>query len=558
MSLYEDKVLKARKKLLNLNKSQEKELLNLYKELADQLSNEILNCRTSSQSSYLKKLSELVEVNINQLNNKLNTMIKENIESSSQIAGTIQNIYYQSITDNAALLTMFNTMAINNSRKTVSKLIQGNYYKDGKTLDNRLWSITEKNKNDINNLIKVNVLRGANARELAKQLNKYVNPTKVLESHALEDGMNPKIAYQAQRLARTSITHSFAETTIANAKTNPFNKGIKWNLSASHDIRMHGKKDICDDYAGRVFKPDSVPLQHPNCLCYFTEENTDIDEAIKELKEWSNGSSNKKLDKWYESFEKENKDTKISNINEEKKWSNTKSSVTNFKDKKEIKSYLKEKYNIKFSDSTKYPIDKDILQDSINWLDKFHNYFDGFKEIDPVILPAIKIKAGINPVGYYTYYKNEAEAVELVLNGLYFKDKKSNIEYIERCIKTNWTVANAKSYKTFVHEYGHHIANSLKWLDNSYGIVKENWCKDFINDVIKDYNIKYSSDISFRHISKLVSEYGGSKPEEAFAEAFAEYFGGDNPREFATVFGEKVEEKIKNYIKKERGYINGD
>ena len=31
MSLYEDKVLKARKKLLNLNKTQEKELLNYIK-----------------------------------------------------------------------------------------------------------------------------------------------------------------------------------------------------------------------------------------------------------------------------------------------------------------------------------------------------------------------------------------------------------------------------------------------------------------------------------------------------------------------------------------------
>lgn len=308
MTLYEEEVLKARKRFLNLNKSQEKELLKLYKDLADQLSNEILNCRTSSQNSYLRKLNELVEVNINQLNNKLNYMIKENIETSSQIAGTIQNIYYQSITDNASLLTMFKTMAINNSRKTVSKLIQGNYYKDGKTLDKRLWNITEKNKNDINTLIKVNVLRGANARELAKQLNKYVNPTKKLEAHALEDGMNHEIAYQAQRLARTSITHSFAETTIENAKTNPFNKGIKWNLSASHDIRMHGKTDVCDDYAGRVFKPDSIPLQHPNCLCYFTEENIEIDEAIKELKAWSNGEANKKLDTWYNSWSQESKD----------------------------------------------------------------------------------------------------------------------------------------------------------------------------------------------------------------------------------------------------------
>lgn len=305
MSLYEEEVLKARKKFLKLNKSQEKELLKLYKDLANQLSNEIATCRTTSQDTYLRKLNEIVQVNISQLNAKLNNMIKANVEASSQIAGAIENVYYQYITDDATLLAMFKSMPINNARKIVSKLIQGNYYKDGKTLDHRLWNITQKNKNDINTFIKVNVLKGANARELAKQVDKYVNPTKLLKAHVLEDGMSEKIAYQAQRLARTSIAHSFSETTIENTKTNPFNKGIKWNLSASHFARMHGKTDICDDYAGRVFKPNEVPLQHPNCLCYFTEENEDIDKVIKELKAWTKGENNPKLDKWFEDYGKE-------------------------------------------------------------------------------------------------------------------------------------------------------------------------------------------------------------------------------------------------------------
>ncbi len=198
---------------------------------------------------------------------------------------------------------MFNNMVLNTSRKTVSKLIQGGYYKDGKTLDKRIWNVTKSNAKDIDTLIKVNVARGANARTLAKQVDKYVNPLKRTEAKTLVSGMNSKVSYQAQRLARTSISHSFAETTIENAKKNPFNKGIKWNLSASHSARMHGKTDECDDYDGKVFKPNEVPMQHPNCLCYFTEENEDIDKVIKELKDWNNGKSNFKLDKWLERYE---------------------------------------------------------------------------------------------------------------------------------------------------------------------------------------------------------------------------------------------------------------
>lgn len=322
MSLYEEAVLNARKKFIHLNKSQEKELLRLYKELANQLSNEIANCRTTSQDAYLRKLDEMVQVNITQLNVKLNAMIGANIETSSQIASAVEAVYYQSITKDATLRAIFKSMPINNSRKVVNKLIQGNYYKDGKTLDQRLWNITKKNADDINTLIKINVLKGANARELAKQVDKYINPMKRIDAKTLEAGMSEKIAYQSQRLARTSITHAFSETTIENAKTNPFNKGIKWNLSASHFARMHGKTDMCDDNAGKVFKPNEIPLQHPNCLCYFTEENTDIDQTIKELNAWTKGEKNPKLDKWYKNNKiadsDVNKKNKIIKPNEEK------------------------------------------------------------------------------------------------------------------------------------------------------------------------------------------------------------------------------------------------
>lgn len=551
MNLYQQRILEARKEFLKLNKRQEKELLRTYQELAKQLSGEIALCRTSSGDKYLRELNEIVQANINKLNIKLSSTIKSNIETSSQIASSVDLAYYEAITDDVNLRTMFNSLVINTSANTVKKLIQGNYYADGKTLDQRIWNITKSNANDIDTLIKANVARGANARTLAESLERYINPAKRIDAKTLEVGMNKSISYQAQRLARTSITHSFAETTIENAKTNPFNKGIKWNLSSSHyerQVKRHGP-DICDEYANRVFKLNEVPLQHPNCLCYFTEENEDINQVIKELKAWSKDEKNSKLDKWYNQNKNAENQSNIISIKKENEWSDIKLKDTQFKDKKEIKNHLEENYNIKFSDSTKYTIHKDILQDSVNWLDTFHDCFKGFKEINPVELPAVKVKAGINPVGYYQYYPSKPQAVELVLNGAYFTDIGYNNSYIKQCIESKWTVANAKSYKTFVHEYGHHVADSLKWLDKGIDPVNQNWCKDFINDVIREYNSKYNTNISFKDIAELVSRYGGTKPEEAFAETFAEYFGGDNPRNFAKVFGERVEKKIKEHIK---------
>jgi hypothetical protein len=316
MNTYREAILKARKEFLKLSSSQEEELLNSYVELAKQLKIDISRCRTSNQEKYLNNLYDIVQTNIRDLSKDINKMIKENIETSSQIASSVDLAYYKAITDDVALSAMFQSTVLNNSRKTVSKLIQGSFYKDKTSLSNRLWKISDKSIKDIDTLIKVNVLKGANARELSLQVEKYVNPNKV-QKHIIDvvDGKKiyQNVSWQSTRLARTSITHSFNENTLSQAYSNPFNQGMKWELSPEHSVRMHGKRDVCDDYAGQnsydlgtgVFPLDKVPVAHPCCLCHQYEITTEINQAIKELKEWSKGGSNNKLDEWYSKYSRE-------------------------------------------------------------------------------------------------------------------------------------------------------------------------------------------------------------------------------------------------------------
>ena len=298
MNSYQKAILDARKQFLKLNKKQEKELLNLYKDLSNQLKIDISNCRTTSSEAYLKNLQKIVNDNIKNMSSDLKNIITTNINTSSEIASSVDYVYYKAITEDVTLLTSINNMVINTSRKTVETLIKGEYYKDGLTLDKRIWNINKSNRNDINKLIEQNILKGANSRKLAKEVEKYVNPFKRTDAKTIVSGMSTKVSYQAQRLARTSITHAFAETAINNAKTNPFNIGIKWELSSSHE-----RQDICDDYDGRIFEPDDVPIQHPNCLCHLFEVNEGINKAIEELKAWTKGESNPKLDEWYSNLD---------------------------------------------------------------------------------------------------------------------------------------------------------------------------------------------------------------------------------------------------------------
>lgn len=198
---------------------------------------------------------------------------------------------------------------------------------------------------------------------------------------------------------------------------------------------------------------------------------------------------------------------------------------------------------IAFKDSRKYPMDESLLCDCVSWLTEFNRVFKDFDAKNPCRLPEIICMAPSkmhNAVGHYSYYTSTL-VKELALNGQYHSDTRIFQQYVDRCIKTKWYPPNATVHKTFIHEYGHHVSNSMRWIEKNPQFEHE-----FIQGCIKDYNTQMKTKYkSHKEFSDMVSSYGASSESELFAEAFAEYFGGENPREFASIFGRKLEEKLR-------------
>ncbi|HBJ2602295.1 TPA: hypothetical protein LA751_001574 [Clostridium botulinum] len=314
MNEYQRRVFEGRKQFLRLVQQQEKELLKIYEEASRQISYKLSKAKPGGiNARYLNELDKSIDRYVLELRNNLSKSIKESIEASSQIASAVQLNYFDRIVPREDIKSTFNKMFTQLPSNITKQLISGNYYSDGKTLDQRLWNITKKNSKDIDTLIKINIAKGANARELAKELDKYVNPLKRTEAKTLETGMSKNISYQAQRLSRTALNHANIETHIQSSKMNPFCRGLKWNLSPSHSSRMKGKTDECDTYAiqdiyelgSGIYPPDKYPIAHPNCLCYPTQENISVQKARDELIAWANGESNPKLDKWLDDYGQE-------------------------------------------------------------------------------------------------------------------------------------------------------------------------------------------------------------------------------------------------------------
>ncbi|EPY2273225.1 hypothetical protein ACXAUS_002083 [Clostridium sporogenes] len=314
MNEYQRKVIQGRKEFLKLVQKQERELLEIYERASRYIIQRFAKSNPGGITSrYLNELDKSIDRYVLELRTNLSKSIKDSIEASSQIASAVQLSYLDAMVPMQDIKSTFDKMFTQLPSNITKQLINGNYYEDGKTLDKRIWNITKKNSKDIDTLIKINVAKGANARELAKELDKYINPYKRIEAKTLETGMSKNISYQAQRLSRTALAHANTETYVQGSKMNPFCRGLKWNLSPSHFTRMNGKTDICDTYAiqdiydlgAGIYPPDKLPIGHPNCLCYPTQEVADINKARNELIDWITGESNPKLDKWIENYGEE-------------------------------------------------------------------------------------------------------------------------------------------------------------------------------------------------------------------------------------------------------------
>ncbi len=386
-----------------------------------------------------------------------------------------------------------------------------------------------------------------------------------IASH-IAHGMNSpfrKAMNNAMRIARTEghrIQNQAQMDTITRAKEKGADVVKQWNSTLDSRTRpthmiLDGQIREIDDY----FEVNGHRAQYPggfgvasediHCRCCMSQRAKwalDQDE-LNTLKERAAFFG---LDKTadFEDFKKkylqvpDTADTiEISNSN----WQGLNFSQ-NYKTKKEAVKALSDKYGIAFSDSRKYPIDEQILCDAVSWMDAFAKEYSGFVKSNPAKLPKLVCKAPSlmkNAVGYFQYYYN-GTPVELALNGKYHSDRKFFEEYEERCIQSKWTVSNATTRKTFVHEYGHYVSNSMRQINNG------RWEHDFIQECVDEYKKTHpeytkTTFIGLQKDCDEVSRYGMTSESECFAETFAEYFGGKDPCEFARIFGRKLNELLK-------------
>ena len=169
-------------------------------------------------------------------------------------------------------------------QSTVNALVTGSVYGNAGSwsLSSAIWGDNEKTLRDIYAIVAQGVAEQMPIGDMAKLLSDYVNPSKQLQwagpggikiyKHAVD--------YNAQRLARTLVQHTYQQSFVAATKDNPFVLEYVWLANGSRVC------PICADRDGAHFKKDKLPLDHPNGMC--TMEPVVDGKMVDKLANWVN------------------------------------------------------------------------------------------------------------------------------------------------------------------------------------------------------------------------------------------------------------------------------
>lgn len=540
--MYEKIVRQQRKEIAKLTLEQQGKVLGLYDHAIGDLIEKASGTKDKSLGRRwtLDYFDELERVR-NELERELEVQILGSSKKAAKIGTKAEQQVMTEIFRKANIDTgdHFTSMFSQVQDNVVRDIITGNLYKDKRTLSQRIWNHGEDFEKDIQYTINQAILQKKSAIELAADLEKFVRePARrgTTWGRCYPNLRNKRVDYNAMRLARTSINHSYQTASIQASNLNPFVEGIEWQSAL-----IHGRTcKLCKERHGQVFDKKDVPLDHPNGLCTMLPViEKSLDKVADELRDWLYGGENFVLDNWYneygEYFGKAIKgkaiEVKIIEKPRERIYKSTKEAFKRVAYTNIDKEYAKE-IDIELLDIiNKYPLDSKNM--TVKALKK-RNVF-GYREY------------GI------THNKKTGElrlVDDIVYSNFLHKNKEVSTKYHVMNYRHRGSLlgdSKKAHLATISHEYGHAIdtyyllAKDKKLMEdikNIEGVTLDWGTVDLANSINRrlagskeklshvlwdrmqeEYSMK---DKEFhRKVYDELGSYAASKPEEFLAEGFA-------------------------------------
>lgn len=296
--------VKAEGRRVTVTNTQRRQIKKLYASVLDDISERIEFLKTRDNVSsvlrlqYLNELKSEIEASMLAADKKVETTIRNNMSMVSE----------EVVKSNRTLLkkmgfeeSMYGIAYSYVPEQVVNEIATGQLYKGRWTLSRAIWKDNALRNKDLETIIAKGVAENKSTYEIAKDLERYVNPSarKSWDWSKVYPGTRKRIDYNAQRLARTMISHAYEESFVRTTKNNPFIEAYQWLPSYGDRVCPLCISRAEDDQYGLgagIFPKDSLPLDHPNGMCTFgTVIVKSYQQIANDLSNWVVGKGNSEL-----------------------------------------------------------------------------------------------------------------------------------------------------------------------------------------------------------------------------------------------------------------------
>lgn len=279
---------------LELTAQQQKEIQDLYQSVADDIADRLSTTKRVPSDAlrqwYLRDLQKQVNAALEGVGKTTESIIRSNAEKVAQGVVGCNADWLKSL--GMPIGGAFSWVPTD----IVTSVVTGQIYEGSWSLSGAIWADVQTQQRDIQTIIARGIAENKSAFDIAKDLESYVDTSaaKPWDWSKVYPGVRRKIDYNAQRLARTMISHAYQQSFVRTTQKNPFVTKYKWE--ASNSDRMC---DLCRDRDGNYYSKDDLPLDHPNGMCTFTAVIEDsMDQIADRLADWANGAADPELDAW--------------------------------------------------------------------------------------------------------------------------------------------------------------------------------------------------------------------------------------------------------------------
>lgn len=476
---------------------QQREIAKLYEDWADDIAKQAeyyshkFNSSAYVSERYYKQLRRQLRKTSQEVSNEICNRIKSNMYliSNEVVKSNVKWLKSFGFSEEGLNATFSYV-----PKDTVERLVTGQIYKSGWSLSKRIWGDNEQTLKDIYQVMAKGIAEQKPIYDIAKDLESYVRPNARLPWNLrMADGVRiykKQVDYNAQRLARTLVQHSYQQSFVSTTKDNPFILDYVWRANGSRVC------ELCMSRDGVHYKKDDLPMDHPNGMCviepsidkdmngkladwFNSPDGTypEIDEfasnfgyevkSIKSVKDYLDkyGNSTKSMNAWYQSMTHIQKaEAKFLKQQEGLTWQEWYDKhIYNGKDK-QIKEYQKKYLNAYGFNKNKMPSNFDEWFNNL----KFEDIFD--------------IEQIMSAKGSYDDYIKASEAFYKE-----YLENKTEKATVKKALKK--TTGESKSViNRLVQSFKSNYSQS-DWVDslqrNNLRTMRK-WCNDWLQKITEE------------------------------------------------------------------------